>query len=445
MTIAVFAGGNVNVNLWMTDGTATGTSELTVSGALSQGLFRGIVDPDFTALGSKALFDGYDTNGILNLWVTDATASGTSELMVVGSSSGGLFDIYSIRDPELTVLGSKALFDGFDANGHPNLWVTDGTSAGTSELSAAGAYSNGLLNGANPEFTVFGSRVLFVGEDANGHPNLWVTDGTSAGTSELNVAGAEFGGLFSFDPEPDFTAVGSKILFKGADANNDLVTNGTSAGTIELTVTGANSRGVFFSGITSPNFTVLGGKAVFEGEDAIGKVNLWVTDGTSAGTSELSVAGANSRGLFFNSLNPDFTVLGSTAVFEGADASGRPNLWVTDGTSAGTSELNVAGANFNGLFYDGGSVPNPDFTIHGNEVLFGGADSNGHGGLWVTDGTSAGTSELTVTDSYGQSGPSHLTFLTSSPTRPPSPDLPWQTDGTSIFFRVTLDRPQSGR
>ena len=89
---------------------------------------------------------------------------------------------------------TKALFKGYDTNDHSNLWVTDGTSAGTSELTVAGAYSSGL----NPlDITAFGSKALFEGHDASSHVGLWVTDGTAAGTSELTVAGAFSGGLFS--------------------------------------------------------------------------------------------------------------------------------------------------------------------------------------------------------------------------------------------------------
>ena len=41
---------------------------------------------------------------------------------------------------------SRAVFSGLDASDHINLWVTDGTAAGTSELTPAGAYYYGLLD-----------------------------------------------------------------------------------------------------------------------------------------------------------------------------------------------------------------------------------------------------------------------------------------------------------
>ena len=95
------------------------------------------------------------------------------------------------RPGVLTVYQGEALFNGYDASGNWGLCVTDGTAAGTSELTVAGAYFGGLFNsGHDPDFTAFGGKALFLGSDASGRPGLWITDGTGAGTSELAVAGA---------------------------------------------------------------------------------------------------------------------------------------------------------------------------------------------------------------------------------------------------------------
>jgi ELWxxDGT repeat protein len=110
----------------------------------------------------------------------------------------------------------RAVFSGYDASGNLNLWVTNGTAAGTSELSAAGAYPAGLLNNtsdSNPDFTVLGRKVLFAGLGGTGVPNLWVTDGTSAGTSELTFFPPNE--LFSGLVNPDFTVLGAKAVFEG--------------------------------------------------------------------------------------------------------------------------------------------------------------------------------------------------------------------------------------
>jgi ELWxxDGT repeat protein len=49
-------------------------------------------------------------------------------------------------------MSSIVVFVGRDSNHHHDLWVTDGTAAGTFELTpVSGANSNGLINGANAD------------------------------------------------------------------------------------------------------------------------------------------------------------------------------------------------------------------------------------------------------------------------------------------------------
>ncbi len=248
--------------------------------------------------------------------------------------------------------------------------------------------------------------MLFEGLGFNGKTanlGLWVTDGTSAGTSELTPAGTASGGVLASN-DPDFTVLGGKVLFEGRDSNNNLglwVTDGTSGGTSEL-VSGAASSGGLFAGSLNPDFTVLGSKVLFAGLDSAGRSNLWVTDGTLAGTSELAVQGAGAAHGLLDVLEPDFTVLGNKALFYGSDnipTSGF-GLWATDGTAAGTSEL-VGG-------FVGGIT---DITVFGSEALFSGNDQ-----LSVTDGTAAGTSELTT----GSTGlyPASITVLVASAPAP---------------------------
>ena len=78
------------------------------------------------------------------------------------------------------------------------------------------------------------------------------------------------------------------------------------------------------------------------------------------------------------------------ALFQGRDTVGQPGLWVTDGTAAGTFELTgISGANTNFGINPG------ELTFFNGEVLFDGRDTAGQLGLWVTNGTAAGTFELT--------------------------------------------------
>ena len=96
------------------------------------------------------------------------------------------------------------MFEGYDASGIDGLWVTDATSAGTSGLTVAGSFANGLFFDVSaPDLTVFSGKALFAGEDTGGNISLWTTDGTSAGTGELTVTGSDANGLFFNVIAPD--------------------------------------------------------------------------------------------------------------------------------------------------------------------------------------------------------------------------------------------------
>jgi ELWxxDGT repeat protein len=99
---------------------------------------------------------------------------------------------------------SAVLFAGFDASGNNALWVTDGTAAGTHELSGiTGAHAGG--NGVDPSDIVALNRgAAFIGENASGVSDVWLTDGSAPGTRELNINASSFSNL---------TAFGGGILF----------------------------------------------------------------------------------------------------------------------------------------------------------------------------------------------------------------------------------------
>src|SRR5262249_45946985 len=159
-------------------------------------------------------------------------------------------------------------FAGFDSNFHEGLWVTDGTSAGTSELTVANAAPTGIFGFGFSNFGTLGNKALFRGTDANLQNGLWETDGTSNGTSEI-VTGVT---------PTELTTFGSNVLF--ADAVGGLwITDGTAAGTSEI-----------MSGLAGiQDITVFGNKVLFAAGTASDR-NLWVTDGTHDGTSEIIVA-----------------------------------------------------------------------------------------------------------------------------------------------------------
>jgi ELWxxDGT repeat protein len=398
-----------NTGLWETNGTAAGTHELTgINGAYTGA--GGLAPFDFTVFNGEVLFDGVDASGDRALWVTNGTAAGTYELTgIMYTGPNGLVPV------GFAVFNGEVLFEGQNTSGNAGLWETNGTAAGTHELTGIdGAYTG--VPGLSPlDFTVFNSEMLFDGIDASSKYSLWVTNGTAAGTDELNVSGT-YTGTFGFFPL-DLTVFNGEVLFSGVDASGNRglwLSYGTASSTRELIgISGAYSSGVFANGALGPFLTVFNGEVLFAGEDASDDYGLWETNGTAAGTSELTgIAGAAPFGLFFAAqpVEPNFTVFNGEVLFEGNDVSGHLGLWVTNGTAAGTDELTgISGA------YTGGAGLSPSgFTVFNGEVLFEGEDTSGYVGLWVTNGTAAGTKEIGGTSNSGIHGANSSSFSPGS-------------------------------
>jgi hypothetical protein len=338
-------------SLVVTDGSATGTTVLT-SPVLPKP-FTWTIDSTLYSLGDAVVFAAGNThadyNGLVtDLWTSNGTSTGTVPLVARGENTAGL-------DPtQITVIGDKAVFEGINSAGQYTVWVTDGSTAGTFQLTAPG-----LAQQALPEsFLALGSQALFEAYDSRGHQSLFVTDGTTANTKDLDV------------PLPN---------------------DGTSEP---------------FNTSLSPDLLVaFGGKALFLGYNANDNQNLWVTDGTAANTTELHVAGIGS----FESLSSDYFAFGDQVLFEAINSVGKVGLWISDGTSSGTREITPANAYFYGLLYN--AAP-PQFALAGAGVVFNGTDANGDIGLWYTDGTNVGTHEIDVASGSGTISP-YATAITS--------------------------------
>ena len=199
-----------------------------------------------------------------------------------------------VNPTDMTVFNGSVLFNGVDTAGHQGLWITNGTGAGTQELTVG---STSSATGIDPtDMTVLNGEVLFNGVDADGLSGLWAWNGTSA--TEL-VPGGGTSSTKGLNPT-DMTVFGNEVLFNGLDQNRDpqlWVTNGTASGTYQLTgVAGANAS-ANASGIAPSDLTVFNGEVLFSGRDTTGHFQLWETNGTVAGTQELTTAPTFRQGL----------------------------------------------------------------------------------------------------------------------------------------------------
>jgi len=265
---ALAAGSRTTIDLWVTDGTASGTHQIALP---SPGI--SIYSQGLVAFGDKAVFVQGGSSGDSSLWITDGTSAGTVQLAAY------------INPDSMAVVGNTLYFQA-EAPGSDtfSLWRSDGTAAGTAQVGPSGtslvpdAYA-ALGNGS----VVFESQSASLSTPGD---TLWVTDGTAAGTRSLGISdddpnsatGAGLNQLVSF---------GSDVLFTFYDTTGTAglwITDGTSGGSREIMTAGTAGAPRSVS-----DLTVLGSRALFLAQSAGGVASLWSTDGTAAGTAALDL------------------------------------------------------------------------------------------------------------------------------------------------------------
>jgi ELWxxDGT repeat protein len=277
---------------------------------------------------------------------------------------------------EFIQLGNQVIFTATDGIHGLELWITDGTTAGTHLVADI---CPGVCGSSPFEFVPLGSRILFrAGDGAHGH-ELWETDGTAAGTRMIKdlVPGVE-------DSYPSrFLKMGETIFFSAQepDAGREIwKTDGTAAGTVRIADVRPGAEG------SNPAFlAAVGSFAYFQADDGVHGLELWKTDGTAGGTSLVKdVAPGTDWGIHVIDFTPNFSVLGGRLFFVGVDSTHGEEIWSTDGTEPGTMLLkDISPGN-------GNPFPTDLVTI-GTQMFFQ-ADDGVHGSeLWKTDGTEAGT------------------------------------------------------
>ncbi|MGB5982277.1 MAG: T9SS type A sorting domain-containing protein [Nonlabens sp.] len=303
-----------------------------------------------TAFDQKAYFAADDGVHGNEVWVTDGTEAGTTLFMDVfpGSDSGISFNFKAIAAL------NQLFFIAKDNIQNHALYKTDGTLANTIKLKTFG--------GAEPSFAdEINGQLIFSAEN-----RLWKTDGTIAGTTQISN-GAIFGDRF--------IKSGNEIYFSGSTPNglgNELYkTDGTTAGTSII-------KDIRTNGNSFPNFfNVINGIVYFIADDFTNGTELWKTDGTDAGTTLVSDLTPGNGGSF--STNSILLTYNSELFF-----ITNNSLWKSDGSAAGTVEI------YNNM----GNIRNAD--VVNNMMLFFPFSSSSieNEPIWVSDGTSAGTTSI---------------------------------------------------
>jgi ELWxxDGT repeat protein len=363
--------------LWRTDGTTAGTS------SYSKTKVR--VDTAITVviLNNKIYFAGTSLEG-KELWVTDGTDAGTQ--LVKDINTG----VANSSPTDLFIFNNTIYFFATTATAGIELWKSDGTDAGTVMVKDI---NPGTADSYDDSYTSFFSNnniLYFDAKDATSGTELWKTDGTSAGTVMLKDINA---GTASSN-SADFTALGTSVIFSATDATHGTElwkTDGTPGGTVLV------KDIVSGTGSSSPQqFVVFQNKVFFltlSGTFPVFQYKLYSTDGTSGNTVQIKSFGAGGFALLFNSV-----IINNKLYFSASTLTDGFELWSSDGTTAGTTvfdDINPGlGSSTPILLPDYYNYMNGgDYHSHlYNGKIFFMADDGTHGSeLWITDGTLAGT------------------------------------------------------
>jgi ELWxxDGT repeat protein len=208
-------------------------------------------------------------------------------------------------------------------------------------------------------------------------------------------------------------------------------TDGTTAGTTLF-----KDINVGATGSAPFNFGIVNDKLVFRATgDAATGAEVWVSDGTAAGTvllKDINLTAAT------GSTMSAPTLFKGKLYFTATDSAGA-EVWTSDGTATGTTRLKDVNLG------RGGSAPT-FYTVAGNNMYFRAFDSLSGTEIWKTDGTEAGT--VLLRDIVPGAG----TTLSSNPTQfrafgnklvftaiGTEGSEPWITDGTTAGTTIIKD------
>ena len=368
----------------------------------------------FTVVGNSLYFTTsvLDTTSVLNankstkysLWVLDVSSAAIPVRLNSDVTSSTFTNELVPQSHFLMPLGTTLIFSAADGVNGTELWVTGGTLATTQLLKNIDATAG---EGSFPsDFAAVGSSVVFAASDGVHGRELWITDGTAGNTKLLKDIFPGGDPAFPNSSYPSaLTTVGGVVYFSADDGVNGVepwVTDGTPAGTRLLkninTNTAPVNEGAFFipTGSAPAGFTALGSWVLFMADDGAHGMELWRTDGTAAGTAlvkDINPTHNPSPGFGPGSSGPGkLTALGGKLYFGADDGTNGRGLWMTDGTGAGTVAVPLGG------LVD--ATPDVGNLVTAGGKLFFTAEKNSQRVLLQTDGTSAGSSVIELGAGY---------------------------------------------
>jgi ELWxxDGT repeat protein len=235
--------------------------------------------------------------------------------------------------------------------------------------------------------------------------SLFSTDGTTTGNQIVKTFVQSLGNPFPIEANIKYNdykiEYNNKLYFSAGNSAismNLWQSDGTTAGTNVLVPSLQQVK----------YFIVFNGKLYFTANNSVNGNEIWSTDGTAAGTTMLKDIYPGSTSSIDPLVDPHFTIFNGKLYFVANDGVTGWELWSTDGTSAGTSLLkNLRTIETETQPYNQGAfrifpfyslLP---FKVFNNKMYFTAVDDQSYNlaagfVLCETDGTAAGTKRVVV-------------------------------------------------
>jgi ELWxxDGT repeat protein len=215
--------------LWVTDGTQAGTRPIAPADVAS------LSDDQFVASNGLIYFAASDVGPNTEPWVSDGTAAGTQVLADLRDDRGSV-PLFFVSAGDRTIFSASDNQDlMFVARGVRQPWTTDGTPGSVTQLTDS---TGADLSGGLPTIAL-GDQALLIARRNDVGSELFITDGTPAGTELVkDIATGSNSAFVGYSTK--FIGDGSIVAFD--IENGELwVTDGTEAGTVPVAATGPGS------------------------------------------------------------------------------------------------------------------------------------------------------------------------------------------------------------
>lgn len=318
------------------------------------------VSPNFPILdyNGAAFFYGRNaSNQGFEPWISDGTVAGTYQIAdIAPGAQSSLPSLPSGDIPEnyrtlAAVVGNRVFFAANNGTFGTELWITDGTAAGTRLVSNIYADSSGTPNSSFPRnlIDINGTLYFSATNPTNGR-EVWRSDGTAAGTRlAVDLAPGTSSGLsFNTTYTGTWASLGNTLIFSAQRSGSlnlglEPYALDTTTGVVTLLADiesgGPSSFPENFKVFRLPTQTTPG-LVSFTASNSVSGIELWLTDGTPVGTFlSRDINSGIGDGVAWNLStfdNVNTTTVNDSLFFTADDGSTGDELWVSNGTTAGT-------------------------------------------------------------------------------------------------------------